>query len=454
MASKRRCCLLSSHPFPPRHSLVGRFVLAVFGLATFAMVAPVRGEDWPQWRGPGRDGIWNETGLIESFVDEVIPRRWSVPIGAGYSGPTVADGRVLVMDRMTEPDETERVLCLDAETGRELWVHTYPSRYDGIGYTAGPRASVTVDRGLAVGLGAAGHLSCLELDDGRVRWQRDLREDFKIRMPNWGIAASPLIEGERIFLPISGEGDACVVALDRLTGNTLWQALPDEATYSSPILIDQAGRRVLVVWTGQRVVGLKPEDGGLLWEHPFPWVHWPIGIASPVLAREYLLVSEVHQGSLLLQLDQAEPSVAPVWHLSNKTQDEPSLHCLMSTPLVIDDHIYGADENGILRCLDLLTGEQVWEDDSAVPTIKWATIHMVRNDDRVWMFNDRGELIIAALSPRGFRQISRAKLIDPTTEQLRRRDGVTWAHPAYANRHVFVRNDRELVCADLSAAGR
>jgi outer membrane protein assembly factor BamB len=124
----------------------------------------------------------------------------------------------------------------------------------------------------------------------------------------------------------------------------------------------------------------------------------------------------------------------------------------MSTPLVIDDHIYGADENGILRCLDLLTGEQVWEDDSAVPTIKWATIHMVRNHDRVWLFNDRGELIIATLTPRGFRQISRAKLIDPTTEQLRRRDGVTWAHPAFANRHVFVRNDRELVCADLSAA--
>lgn len=446
---QRLGCPLASISVGKVLSSVGLLVMVLVGLN--GTEVRVFGEDWPQWRGPHRDGVWTETGLIDSFAEEVIPRKWSVPIGSGYSGPTVAEGRVLVMDRMTEPAEVERIVCVDAETGQERWVHVYACSYDGIGYTAGPRASVTVDQGLAFGLGASGIACCLELADGQVRWQRDLREDFRIRMPNWGIAASPLVEDGRVFLPISGEGDACVVALDRLTGDTLWQALPDEATYSSPILIDHGGQRVLVVWTGQRVVGLDPRDGTLLWEHPLPWIHWPIGIASPVLAGNHLLISEVHQGSLLLHLDPDRPRVTPVWHRSNRDQDEPALHCLMSTPLVIDKHIFGADENGVLRCLDLATGDQLWEDDSAVPTIKWATIHLVRNRDRVWMFNDRGELIIAHLTPQGFRQLSRAKLIDPTTEQLRRRDGVTWAHPAFANRHVFVRNDRELVCADLSA---
>ncbi len=201
--------------------------------------------------------------------------------------------------------------------------------------------------------------------------------------------------------------------------------------------------------TGQRIVGLNPADGALLWEHPYPWVHWPIGIATPVFDGDQLLISDVHRGSVLLKLGQQSPTVEQLWYRTN--EDGAALHALMSTPLIIADHIYGADENGVLRCLKRETGEQVWEDDSAVPTIKWATIHLVRNRDRVWMFNDRGELIIAKLSPEGFESLGRAKLIDPTTEQLRRRDGVTWSHPAFANRHIYARNDRELVCADLSA---
>lgn len=441
------------HALPARRiarlltALAASRMFAVTG--TLLLLATAAAEDWPQWRGQGRDGVWNETGLIESFSGESVQRKWTTPIGAGYSGPTVADGRVFVMDRLTEPVSTERVLCLDAQTGHELWRHAYPSSYEGISYTAGPRAAVTVDRGLAYGLGATGYLSCLDVAEGKVAWQRDLREEFKIRMPNWGIAASPLIEGERVFLQIGGSDDSCVVALDRLTGETVWRSLADEASYSSPIMIDQAGQRVLVVWTGQRIVGLNPTDGALLWEHPYPWVHWPIGIATPVFDGDQLLISDVHRGSVLLKLGQQSPTVEQLWYRTN--EDGAALHALMSTPLIIANHIYGADENGVLRCLKRETGEQVWEDDSAVPTIKWATIHLVRNRDRVWMFNDRGEVIIAKLSPQGFESLSRAKLIDPTTEQLRRRDGVTWSHPAFADRHVFARNDRELVCADLSA---
>jgi outer membrane protein assembly factor BamB len=145
-------------------------------------------------------------------------------------------------------------------------------------------------------------------------------------------------------------------------------------------------------------------------------------------------------------------AVDKVWHRRKQNvPDGAAMHCLMSTPYIDGRHIYGADTNGVLRCLRLDTGQQVWEDRSAVPEDRWATIHLIRHGQRTWLFNERGELIIAELTPEGYEEISRAKLIEPTTGQLRRRGGVTWSHPAFANRHVFARNDKELVCADLSS---
>jgi len=425
-------------------------VSCVWMLATCLSFVPIGAEDWPQWRGAGRDGVWQESGLVETFAAAEIPRRWTVPIGAGYSGPTVADGRVLVMDRVTEPEELERIHCFAAQTGENLWSHAYACSYDGVSYTAGPRASVTIDNGLCYAIGATGHLHCLAAEDGQVRWQRDLRQDFQIRMPTWGIAGSPLIENDLVIVQIGGSDGACIVAFDKQTGQTRWQALEDVASYSSLIAIDQGDQRVVVCWTGERIVGLDPRDGRLLWEHPFKFEQWPIAIATPVVDGDQLLLSEVHKGTLLLGLGQEPPAVQELWH--RRDDGQPALHALMSTPLIIGQHIYGAHENGVLRCLDRQTGEQLWENDTLVPTLRWATVHLVKNGDRVWLFNDRGELIIAKVSPAGYEELSRAKLIAPTTEQLRRRDGVAWSHPAFAQRHIFARNDKELVCADLSAA--
>src|SRR5690606_7608407 len=159
----------------------------------------------------------------------------------------------------------------------------YPCSYDGVSYTAGPRASVTIDRDLCYAIGATGHLHCLAAADGQVQWQRDLRQDFKIRMPTWGIAGSPLIEDDLVIVQIGGSDDACIVALDKRTGETRWQALGDDASYSSLIAIDQGGQRVIVCWTGERIVGLSASDGRLLWEHPFKFEQWPIAIATPVV---------------------------------------------------------------------------------------------------------------------------------------------------------------------------
>jgi len=408
-------------------------------------------DEWPQWRGPNRDGVWSETGIVSEFEDSQVKIKWRTPISSGYSGPTVAGARVYVTDRVVEPKEIERVHCFDWETGGQDWSHEYDCPYGGVSYQAGPRASVLVHEDLAYSLGATGHLICFQADTGRIVWQRDLKTEYKIRMPTWGIAASPLIEDDLLIVQIGGAGNACLAAFDRKSGAERWTAVADDASYSAPIVIDQAGKRVLVCWTGERVLGLDPSTGKLSWEQPYKWEKWPIGIASPVVDRDWLLISEVHKGSLLLKLSDHEQQVERVWHRrKEEVGEDEALHCLMSTPYIVGEHIYGADSEGVLRCLRLDSGEQVWQDESAVPRNRWATIHMVRNGDRTWLFNERGELIIGKLSPQGFTEISRARLIDPTTDQLRRRDGVTWSHPAFAYRHVFARNDKELVCADLS----
>ena len=409
-------------------------------------------DEWPQWRGARRDGVWRETGLIQKFDGERVELRWSVPIGGGYSGPTVADGRVYVTDRISRPKEIERVHCFEWQTGKRVWSYEYEAKYGEVDYRAGPRASVVVHEGRAYSLGSLGHLYCFGAADGRVRWRKDLKSEYRIRLPTWGISASPVIEKDLIIVQIGGEGEACLVALDRITGKERWKALPDDASYSAPIVIDQAGERVLIAWTADRVAGLNPATGKLHWSYPYPSEKWPIAIATPVVHGDRLLLSEAHKGSLLLRLRSDRPAVEKVWHRRNRDgEKKDALHCLQSTPYIREGFVYGVDSEGVFRCLELESGHPRWEDTALAPKARWSTMHLVPAGDRVWMFNERGELIIAEPTPRGPGVVSRAKLIEPTLEQLRRRGGVTWSHPAFAHRHVFARNDELLVCADLSA---
>lgn len=424
-------------------------LLLLFQVGPATMVA----DDWPQWRGPRRDGVWRETGIVDAFGSNRLPIKWRAAIHSGYSGPTVAEGRVFVTDRLIEPTQTERILCFDASSGDSLWSVAYEAPYE-ISYQAGPRASVTVDSGRAFALGAMGHLHCLDAAAGRILWKKDLAQAFQIRMPMWGIAAAPLKYKSLVILQIGG-AEACVVALRASDGRTAWSALDDRAGYSAPIVVEQAGRDVVVCWTGDSVSGLDPNSGSVLWRFPFSPTRMPIGVATPVVEDRYLFVTSFYDGSLMLRLDSTSTAIHKVWHKRGRDEKHTeALHSIISTPLLIDGYIYGVDSYGELRCLDARTGQRIWEDQSATPRSRWSTIHFVRNGDRVWMFNERGELIIARLSPRGYEEISRAALIEPTLDQLRQRGGVCWAHPAFARRHVFARNDKELVCASLAADDR
>ena len=412
----------------------------VFSMVLFA-------QDWPDWRGENRDAIWKESGIVEEFESDALLHKWSVEIGSGYSGPTVANNKVYVTDRIEKPKQLERVLCFNEQTGEKVWEYSYECEYSGVGYPAGPRASVVINNGKAYSLGTMGHFFCFDAQKGNVLWQKDLEKEYEINMPIWGIAATPLIVDEKIVVHVSGN-NACVVAFDKNTGKEIWKNLDDRAGYSAPILIEKNGTRVIVNWTEHSLSGLNPENGEIYWR--FLWKTGSgMSIATPVLYNDHIFVSAFYSGSLLVKLGNDYSTAEKVWQRSGESERKTdALHCVMNTPVIIDDFIYGVDSYGELRCLEFSTGDRIWEDQTAVNRNRWANIHFIQKDDKIWMFNEHGELIISELSPKGFTEVSRAKLIEPTRKQLAR--GVTWTHPAFANKHVFIRNDNKLVCTDLS----
>ena len=415
-------------------------IASIFSLSSFS-------QEWPDWRGENRDATWNEKGIVEQFPAAEMSPEWTVSIGPGYTGPTVANGKVYLMDRQEDPEEMERVLCFDAETGNQVWQYSYECIYSGIGYQAGPRASVVINDGKAYSLGSMGHLYCFDAETGTVIWKKELNEEYKIDMPIWGIASTPLIVDEKIIVHASGADNACVMAFNKNTGEEIWQNLDDRAGYSAPILIEKNGTRVVVNWTEHSLSGMNPETGEIYWR--FPWETGSgMSISTPVLYNDYIFVSAFYSGSLLVDLGDDYTTMEKVWQREGESERKTdALHCVMNTPVIIDDYIYGVDSYGELRCLELLTGDRVWEDQTAVERGRWANIHFIQKEDKTWMFNEHGELLITELSPEGFNEISRTKIIEPTKKQLPR--GVTWSHPAFANKYVFIRNDRELICTSL-----
>jgi outer membrane protein assembly factor BamB len=430
----------------------------LFGILFTLLAAPVHAEDWPEWRGKGRQGVWTESGILETFPVAGLRVKWRAPIRSGFSGPAVAGGRVLVTDftRQQGSRGTERVLCLSESTGEKLWTREWAADYIGLmdSYATGPRATPTVEQDRVYLLGAKGRLLCLDLKTGNILWQKDYVQDYHAEVPVWGATAAPLVEGERLVCLVGGQPNAQVVALDKDTGEELWRALPSDSEpgYCPPFAINAGGRRQIIIWHPRAVSSLEPATGKLLWEVPFK-VQTGLAVATPVQSDRYLLVSSFYNGSLLLELDDRKPDAKLVW--KGKSESEittDGLHALVSTPAIWGGCIYGICSYGQFRCLDLRTGNRIWETlEVTGEKARWASGFLVRNGERFFINNDRGELVMAKLSPEGYRQLGRTPLIKPTSRPGNRRElgAVNWSHPAYANRHIFARNDEEILCASL-----
>lgn len=433
--------------------MIGRPSLgAVAALALLAgAIAHLRAEDWPEWRGAGRAGVWNETGIVDT-LPATLRVAWRVPVNKGYSGPAVANGRVFVTDarRATGDKMIERVVALDESTGKTLWSKEWDTDYSSMvdTWANGPAATPTVDGDRVYVMGRMGDLFALNVADGRVLWQKNFENDFGTILPLYGTASAPLVDGERLITLVGGTDNANYVAFNKLTGAVIWtsRSSDPEPGYNQPTIIEFGGTRQLIAWDPNAISGLDPVTGKVLWEVPFT-VQLALTIATPIRSGPYLFVATHYSGARMLKLDDKKPGATVVW--SNDTRNEDTINPSTSTPVIEGDYVYGLSNYGTLRCLEIATGKVVWETQALTKErVLYASAYFVKNGDRYFINNDRGELVIAKLSPKGYQEISRASLIAPTHPQIRRREaGIVahWSQPAYANKHLVTRNDNEII---------
>ena len=435
-------------------------VRAALAAVVLAGLAPlVKADDWPQWMGPERDDVWRETGLVEKFPKEGPKVLWRYKIHGGYSGPAVANGLVYVMDyqtnadvaKLSEPERPkgaikgkERVLCLDAKKGTKVWEHVYDCAYT-VSYPAGPRCTPTVAGGKVYSLGTEGNLYCLDSKKGNVLWSKDFKKLYKARTPIWGFCGHPLVVGKRLICIVGAKG-ALAVAFDKDSGEELWKSLDDsEPGYSAPALISAGGKKQVVVWGAQTINGLNLETGKPYWNVDLK-PSYGMSIMVPRKAGNYLFAGGIRAACACLELDSEKPTAKVVWRGKRDT----GVYPVNMTPFLEGDTIYAVDQPGQLRAVDLKTGKRLWDTFRPVrgEQVNAGTAFVVKNGDRFLLFNEKGELIIAKLSRKGYEEVDRWKMLEPTGTAWGR--SVVWSHPAFADKCVFARNDKEIVCASLA----
>jgi outer membrane protein assembly factor BamB len=398
--------------------------------------------DWPQFRGPNRDGHWDESGVMESFPKAGLKISWRQPVGGGFSSPVVAEGKAFVMDvEMTKPTSRERVHCYEEKTGKLLWDFVYEEHYGEWAFVpergAGPTATPIVEQGRIFTVGANGFVHCLDTKTGKVIWEKNLWQEYTVE--EMGCRPSPLIEGSLLIVFTGAKPGATLLALDKATGKEVWKALDDHASNSSPIVITCDGVRQLIVWTDNSLASLDPANGHTHWRELLTTSNND-DAASPVFWGHRLLVS-----GLMLDLSGNPPTA----HFRWPEIRTPAKRILSnaSTPMPQGDYIYSSKGQGELVCLEAKSGRQVWITNGITTLKSGGCINITPQRNGYFLFTDEGNLIRAEMSPAGYREISRVHLIDPTWPFNGYK--FVYAPPAFAGRHVFARNEAEIVCASL-----
>lgn len=419
--------------------------------------AVVQADEWPQWMGPKRDNVWRETGLVETLPKEA-KILWKAPVAGGYSGPAVAGGKVYVTDYVTNDDVkvgnferkestgTERILCFDEKTGKELWKQEHPEKYT-ISYPSGPRMTPIVHDGKVYAQGAEGMFACLNAASGDVIWTKNFKEAYKTKSALWGYASQPLIDGNKLIIIAGQEGCHCV-ALNKDTGDEIWRTgTVTEQGYSPPLIIQQAGVRQLIICSPDSIYSVDPETGKQFWLQDYKGDNGSI-IMTPIHLGNYLFVGGYNNKNIMIELGADKPTAKTLW----RDQAKKGISPVNVQPFLMDGKVYGLDQSGDLRCFDIPSGDNLWTTPKPLGDRKVGsgTVFLVRSGstDKFWMFAETGDLLIGQLTPKGFTELSRVHVIEPTNNAFGRE--VVWCAPAFANKHMYVRNDKELICVDLA----
>jgi outer membrane protein assembly factor BamB len=408
-------------------------------LALF-LTLPLTAQDWPQWRGPNRDGVAVGSRLPAKWPAAAPEPKWKAGVGDGYSGPAVVGNRVYILGR---EGKNERCLCFDAATGKELWKHEYPEEFQPPDPTAGkgPYSTPTVDRDRVYMLGLGGMLHCLDAATGKVHWKHDCRKEYwgvvkneKLGDDAWfppcGCATGPLVDGGTVVVAVGGKKAGAFTAFDRYSGEIKWKALEDRSSYASPVVRSPGGVEQIIGFTGTRMVGLRHSDRTLLWDHPFKALYDQT-ILSPVVWKDLVIVGGEGRPITALKLekdgDGVKKSVA--W---TSADFKPYL----TTPVAVGDRLFGHDmRTNKLVCLDLADGTTVWTS----PNLPGNYHSLAAAGDVLLDLNNQGELRVTKTGGDEYTELAKWTVCGKGS----------WAHLAVAGNRLYVKDREDLHCYEL-----
>jgi len=398
--------------------LIAAVVLAVPAIA----LAQANSASWPQWRGPNRDGISKETGLLKQWPAEGPPLLWKARgAGGGFSSFSVANGRLYTMGLR---GEREFIIAFDAATGKEAWATPNGSAFRN-DRGDGPRGTPTIDGDRLYALGGSGDLSALDVKTGKLIWSKNILQEFGGRNITWGISESPLIVGDKLLVNPGGPG-ASIVALNKSDGSVIWKSQSDKAGYSSAIPVDVNGATQVVFFTHQRAVGLDLKDGKLLWEYAKP-ANNVANAATPIARGNRVFISSDYgTGGGVVEI-KPDGSAQELWF----TKDMRNHH---SSSVLVGDYLYGFS-SAILTALKFDTGEIAWRDRSV------GKGSLVYADGRLYCFSERGVMGLVEATPTGYVERGRFKIEAGSLE--------TWTHPVVAGGRLYLRDQDTIYAYDV-----
>lgn len=382
---------------------------------------------WTDFRGPMRDGRYDEAAIKTSWPATGLPQMWKQPVGGGYASFVIAEGRAYTIEQRRNQ---EVVAAYEVETGRELWTNGWTAEFRESLGGDGPRATPVWHDGRVYALGAAGEFRCLDAKTGKLLWNRNILTDNGAQNIQWGMSASPLIVDNKVIVLPGGSNGKSIVAYDRLSGAPLWRSLSDEASYTSPMLVTLSGRRQVLVVTASRIVGVAPEDGALLWETP--WQNSAsINVAQPILVNQnrFFISASYGKGAALVEVNGSGKSFT-----ARKVWENNSMKNKFNSAVLHNGYVYGMDET-ILTCVDVATGERKWKGG------RYGYGQVILASGHLIITTEEGEIVLVRATPEAHTEVARFKSLE----------GRTWNNPAIANGRLLVRNATQMAAYNIAA---
>jgi len=402
-------------------------LLISFALSAAALAAAA--EDWPHWRGPRYDNVSTETGLLRAFPAGGPKVLWDRPIPGGWSQPSISRGKLYTM---TEDEKHEIVLCLDPRTGEQQWAYRYPCDYDAYPnmdqrFKSGPRSTPTVDGDRVYSLGTTGLLHCLTAAEGKLVWRADLKEMAGSGCPDLGYVHSPLIAGDLLFIHPGGQNGGSLAALNKKDGSVKWRSEDDILGYSTPVLIEHAGKPQLLYFTGRGLVAVTPADGKVLWRYDWKTA-FDLNVATPIYRDGQVFISSNYgHGAAMLRI---KPGPAPEEVYTTKAMAN-----WFTSSILYEGHVYGFNDNR-LTCLEWSTGAVKWDKQGL------GRGGLLIAGGQLVIMGERGEVVLADAAPGGF--VERARWASPLRPPC-------WTSPVLSNGVLYIRNQERMIALDMKA---